>query len=49
MFAPKGLSGILYWKALYPAHKVIFSAMVRRIAREAARPPGQRLGSRIQG
>jgi len=49
LFAPKGLSGTLYWKALYPAHKIIFSAMVRRIAREAARPPAQALGSRNQG
>jgi hypothetical protein len=47
LFAPKGLSGTLYWKALYPAHKIIFSAMVRRIAREADRPPGLGLGSRI--
>jgi uncharacterized protein YndB with AHSA1/START domain len=38
LFAPKGLSGTLYWKALYPAHKIIFSGMVRRIAREASRP-----------
>jgi len=47
LFAPKGLSGTLYWKALYPAHKIIFSAMVRRIAREAARPPGKGLDARI--
>jgi uncharacterized protein YbjT (DUF2867 family) len=38
LFAPKGLSGTLYWKALYPAHKIIFSGMVRRVAREATRP-----------
>ena len=47
LFAPRGLGGILYWKAAYPAHKIIFSAMVRRIAREAGRPPGQWPGSRI--
>jgi hypothetical protein len=28
----------LYWKALYPAHKIIFSGMVRSITREATRP-----------
>lgn len=35
LFAPKGLSGTLYWYALYPIHRFIFSAMVRRIAEEA--------------
>ena len=35
MFAPYGLGGLLYWKALYPFHKVIFSAMVRAVGREA--------------
>ncbi len=28
-------------KAFYPAHKIIFSAMVRRIAREAAGAPSK--------
>jgi uncharacterized protein YbjT (DUF2867 family) len=31
-FAPRGLSGLLYWYALYPIHKVIFSGMIRRLA-----------------
>jgi hypothetical protein len=35
LFAPVGLTGTLYWKSLYPAHKVIFSGMVRSIARAA--------------
>jgi hypothetical protein len=35
LFAPVGLSGTLYWNLLYPVHKIIFSAMVRNIAREA--------------
>ena len=35
MFAPYGLGGLLYWKALYPFHKVIFSSMVRAVARDA--------------
>jgi uncharacterized protein YbjT (DUF2867 family) len=34
-FAPKGLSGWLYWYALYPVHSLIFSGMIRRIARRA--------------
>ncbi len=39
LFAPKGLSGTLYWYLLYPVHKLIFSAMVRRIARDAENLP----------
>ncbi len=39
MFAPFGLGGLLYWKALYPAHKVIFSGMVRAMARAAEAEP----------
>ena len=35
LFAPKGLSGTLYWYLLYPVHRLIFSAMVRRTARDA--------------
>ncbi len=34
-FAPKGLAGLVYWYALYPIHGLIFSAMIRRIARRA--------------
>ncbi len=37
LFAPVGLTGTLYWSALYPIHKVIFSGLVRSIAREAER------------
>jgi len=37
IFDPLGLSGLLYWYALYPAHRVIFSGMLRRIARAASR------------
>jgi hypothetical protein len=41
IFEPIGLAGQLYWNALYPIHKIIFSGMVRRIAdlasEEAAR------------
>lgn len=35
LFAPKGLSGTLYWYMLYPFHRFIFSAMVQNTARDA--------------
>ncbi len=31
-FDPKGLSGFIYWYALYPIHGLIFSGLIRRIA-----------------
>lgn len=34
-FAPKGLSGLLYWCALYPVHRLIFSGMLRAFAQLA--------------
>lgn len=34
-FVPSGLWGRLYWFALLPAHAVIFSGMIRAIARQA--------------
>lgn len=34
-FAPKGLSGTLYWYTLYPIHKLIFMGMLRKIAEKA--------------
>jgi uncharacterized protein YbjT (DUF2867 family) len=37
-FAPRGLWGLLYWYALYPIHRLIFSGMVRRVAERAAMP-----------
>lgn len=30
-FAPKGLTGLLYWYALYPLHSLIFSGLIRRL------------------
>ncbi len=33
-FAPRGLIGLLYWYVLYPAHRLIFACMLRRMARE---------------
>ena len=38
-FAPRGLLGFLYWYALLPAHRLIFSGMVRAVAHLAARTP----------
>jgi uncharacterized protein YbjT (DUF2867 family) len=37
IFDPTGLSGLLYWYVLYPLHQLVFSGMLRGIAR-AARP-----------
>jgi len=34
-FAPKGLPGFTYWYGLYPAHRLIFSGMIRRLAEAA--------------
>ena len=34
-FAPRGLSGLLYWYLLYPIHAVIFSGMAWTLARRA--------------
>jgi uncharacterized protein YbjT (DUF2867 family) len=36
IFDPLGLAGLLYWYALYPLHRLIFSGMLRRIAAAAA-------------
>jgi len=37
VFEPHGLAGLLYWYALYPVHRLIFSGMLRGIASRAAR------------
>lgn len=34
-FAPKGLSGLLYWYLLYPVHRLIFSGLIRNLAAQA--------------
>jgi hypothetical protein len=39
LFDPAGLSGLLYWFALYPLHHLVFSGMLRGIARAAERGP----------
>ena len=37
VFVPSGLAGILYWKALSPFHRVLFSGMLAGIARQTKR------------
>lgn len=37
LFLPKGLAGHLYWKAISPAHALVFGGMARNIARTAER------------
>jgi len=34
-FAPKGLSGLLYWYVLYPIHSLIFSGLINRLAEKS--------------
>jgi hypothetical protein len=34
-FAPKGLFGFLYWYLLYPMHGLIFSGLIRNLARRS--------------
>ena len=36
---PKGLAGLVYWRALYPIHLIVFRMMSRRQARRAVRSP----------
>ena len=38
VFEPHGLTGLLYWYALYPVHGLIFGGMLRGIARAAEEP-----------
>jgi uncharacterized protein YbjT (DUF2867 family) len=37
IFEPIGLGGQLYWNALYPIHRIMFSGLVKRIAKLAER------------
>jgi hypothetical protein len=34
-FAPKGLSGFLYWYVLLPFHRLVFTGLIKAIARHA--------------
>ena len=38
IFDPVGFWGQVYWYALYPVHQIVFTGMLRRIGKEAARP-----------
>jgi uncharacterized protein YbjT (DUF2867 family) len=35
IFAPRGLTGFLYWYSLYPIHSIIFSGLTREIKKQA--------------
>ena len=37
-FAPKGVAGLAYWYGLYPIHGLIFSGLIKEIARRAEQP-----------
>ena len=39
LFAPRGLFGLLYWYAMYPAHLFIFGDMVKAVAQLARTEP----------
>ena len=51
VFEPRGLLGVLYWYALYPAHKIVFSGMVEAISHraEAAVQAGAATPSQSEG
>lgn len=36
-FAPKGLAGMLYWYALYPIHRIIFSGLIEKLGQSGTR------------
>jgi uncharacterized protein YbjT (DUF2867 family) len=37
-FLPRGLFGLVYWYGLYPFHQMIFSGMLRAVAKAVKRP-----------
>ena len=37
LFAPRGLGGLVYWYALYPAHRIIFRGLLRALVAGASR------------
>jgi hypothetical protein len=39
IFDPAGLTGLLYWYALYPFHSLIFNGLLRAISQRAAAEP----------
>lgn len=46
-FAPRGLLGHLYWYALYPIHKIMFSGLIGAIARRSYPKCSPQVSSRI--
>jgi hypothetical protein len=38
-FASRGLTGLLYWYLLYPIHAVIFSGLIKALARRVEKSP----------
>ncbi len=48
LFAPRGLFGLLYWYAMYPAHLFIFGDMARAIAALARQEPLQAVEPHIR-
>ena len=36
MYDPRGLFGLTYWYAIYPLHELVFSGMLREVARAAS-------------
>jgi len=46
VFEPHGLSGLLYWYALYPIHGLIFGGMLNGIAKTAERGEAASVHSR---
>ena len=43
-FEPRGLTGLLYWYALLPAHELVFRGSLRELARRAERSVGRHPG-----
>jgi len=37
-YMPRGVTGLLYWYALYPIHQWLFRGMLKGIARAVGRP-----------
>ena len=40
LFDPVGLFGLAYWYLLYPLHQLVFTGMVRQLAKAVNRPGG---------
>jgi uncharacterized protein YbjT (DUF2867 family) len=48
LFDPAGLSGLLYWYALYPAHQFIFRGMLRHIGKAAGQETEDQIRKRAE-